>query len=491
MIFEFLAGIFISGLAIYFFFSIKYLDSINKWILDTSKFIYYSGHPLLDDDEIYDLITNRFKKVFTSLVRVIFKTILFLSIIVLLIAVSVYVIAKINGNGIPNFDSVNSLVSFIFPKFLIRYPFLIGSLIPVLFISFFKKNKNIKNDVYSPIDKFLHYVFLGNKNISKFLFNLEIRFHRKQLLNIEPSQNLYVSGLARAGTTVLMQYLGQLDDFKSLSYKNLPFLFLPKTGLKLISNKKNEETERTHKDGITHGINTYEALEEPFWRNYIGSTFIFKDIIQKHSIKKDFFEKYNIFRQLISDNKIFLAKNNNHLLRATSLHKLDKSIGNKTITIIPFRNPLQQAKSLLNQHLILSELQREDEFTLDYMDFLSHHEFGLHSKVPVLNEKKTPSINYNKNSIEYWLEIWYFFYSEVYKQFNQSDGFYFFSYESFVKDPKNSLKRILDLMNIKNNKLNSIVIKEYVPKVSKESKKIESKYSELYKKLQIKAINNT
>ncbi len=73
-----------------------------------------------------------------------------------------------------------------------------------------------------------------------------------------------------------MQYLGQLPEFVSLSYLNMPFIFMPRTGPKTMSKDRGHEKERSHKDGMTHSLSTYEALEEPFWLHFVGADFVAK-----------------------------------------------------------------------------------------------------------------------------------------------------------------------------------------------------------------------
>lgn len=489
MILEVFSGIFVSIVAIISFLLIQYIESVNRWILITSKFIYFSGHPLLNEDQIYDQITKIFKLVFVSLTIVIFKTILFLIIILASIAFFSFLVLIIRGISLSSLNSTEFL-SFLFPNYLFKFSFILGTLLPMFLIPIIIKDKKKEKVTYSSIDQFLHYVFLGNKNIAKFLFSIELYFNKKILKRKDSYQSVYISGLARAGTTVLMQYLGQLTEFKSLSYKNLPFLFLPKTGLHLISKKKNQKIERFHKDGIKHGINSYEALEEPFWRNYIGHKYILDKNIIKHSISPELFDKYISFRKLVTGNKIYLAKNNNHLLRAESLHQLDKVNGNKTITIIPFRNPYEQAKSLLKQHLLLSELQKDDEFILNYMDFLVHHEFGIHTKIPILNIKKISTISDTKDTFDHWLEVWYLYYNEILKQFSNKENFYFFCYNTFVENPYNSLASIVKVLDLPINRMDSISIKEFKSKNVFEANTIKNKYLEIYNKLNSIAINN-
>ena len=73
--------------------------------------------------------------------------------------------------------------------------------------------------------------------------------------------------------------------------------------------------------------------------------------------------------------------------------------------IIPFRNPIQHAYSLLNQHKRFCILQKKNKFILEYMNLLGHYEFGLEHK------SWNKSTNYNNfDDLNYWLEQWYIFF---------------------------------------------------------------------------------
>ncbi|MCA0931074.1 hypothetical protein LCM02_01345 [Lutimonas saemankumensis] len=487
MIVEFILGVSVS---LGFFVILKLsgiTDSINSWILSTSKFVYFSGHPLMDDDEIFSRIKNQFKGVFIGIVVVLAKIfILIASIIILVIIASVIEMAFTTGK-LPNFK-IENLGDYIRAKFIFEIPFLIGTISPLVFMSIFRKKIVKKNNVYSPIDKFLHYVFLGNKNVALFLLKLEFGINKRLLNTNLNNKNVYVSGLARAGTTVLMQYLGQLDDFKSLSYQNLPFLFLPKSGTTFVSGNNTKTVERYHKDGVGHNIRSYEALEEPFWRNYIGQDYITDTFLNQHNIPENVYDKYNKFRKLVSKEKIYLAKNNNHLLRAESLRLLDLKNGNQTITIIPFRNPLEQSASLLKQHKFLSRMQSDDDFVLDYMNFLVHHEFGLNAKPFKFDHNL--EIQYSQNKIEYWMELWFHFYDNIYTKFSsKKEEYLFFCYESFVEFPAESLNILFDSLDLPKGSADKVSVRKYDMKSNSGNKVYNLKFSELYLKLKKESIN--
>lgn len=55
-------------------------------------------------------------------------------------------------------------------------------------------------------------------------------------------------------------------------------------------------------------------------------------------------------------------------------------------------------------------MQEDDDFVLEYMNWLGHHEFGLNQKAFQFGEE-TPQFSENKASLDYWLQIWINYYS--------------------------------------------------------------------------------
>lgn len=319
---------------------------------------------------------------------------------------------------------------------------------------------------------------------------VRVHYDRKELL--PPLQHVYIAGLARSGSTSLMQYLGQLPEFVSLSYRNMPFVFLPRTGPKLISRKTDKEKERSHKDGMLHSLSTYEALEEPFWLHFAGPDFVQEERLIQHDVAEDIHAEYQKFRSMVAGGKTYLMKNNNHLLRAKSLHRLDAGNGLTTRTVIPFREPYAQAKSLLEQHNILSKLQKEDDFALDYMDLLVHHEFGLHSKTLLLGESDDESLTAaDPSRLEYWLRVWHVFYRDAFDLYAGEPDFCFFCYEKYLANPCGSLLSLCPFLDIDAKQFEAIEVKEWRRTRSEQGEStVLSDSRQLYDKLVKVAINH-
>ena len=278
---------------------------------------------------------------------------------------------------------------------------------------------------YSNIQKFLHDFVLSKKFINKSLFEIEkmIYLKNKDIIN---QSHVFITGLPRSGTTVLLNFLFSLDEYASLTYKNMPFILSPNLS-KLFNRKDIKKKKRLHGDGIDFDNNSPEALDEVFFDN--NEEFVKNELI-------------NYIRLILSNNKNkYLSKNNLNYKRID----LIQSLLPRSIFLIPIREPLHHANSLLNQHLRFTQLQKEDDFIRRYMNYLRHNEFGLNHK-PWNNP-----IQFNDlNNINYWLEQWNLFYELIYKKLKSYTNCCFIIYEE-LNNP-NYVEKILNKINFKKNK---------------------------------------
>jgi len=136
----------------------------------------------------------------------------------------------------------------------------------------------------------------------------------------------------------------------------------------------------------------------------------------------------------------YLSKNNNNILRIPSILN---SFPNALI-IIPFRDPVQQANSLLLQHRRFHEKQKEDSFVRHYMNWLVHHEFGGNHK-PFCFPNESSQFK-DLDDINYWLELW----NNTYKWLSQyrMKPVVFLSYEQFTKDPETTWAKLTERADI-------------------------------------------
>lgn len=377
------------------------------------------------------------KRILTSL----FKTIIAFAFITLVTLLPLYLYSLVVDE---KFDSLD------FSSLWFILCLSIGSIIPFLL----KKKKS--NDNYSEASKLLHKLILNNYNLSKLLFSFDKKFKKGEKIN-NNTEFVIVTGLARAGTTSLTDQLFKAGKFSSLDYSNMPFLLAPNLWKKLYNPKEANLKERKHGDKMMFGLNTIEALEEYFFKVFLNDSFIGESILTKHEISEEIYQKYLEYQSLIrKDNThLYLSKNNNLILRYPSLRSLNKDFK----AIFLFRNPIDHAYSLLNQHLRFREFQHEDDFIETYMDWLGHHEFGFNQKVFSFSEEPI-NIQLDRDKLDYWLSVWLNYYE--YLLTLDSSEFILLDYEDYLLYPEKvlgylqkDLKMEFDLSNIKpfnNNK---------------------------------------
>ena len=111
--------------------------------------------------------------------------------------------------------------------------------------------------------RLLHRLALGSKAIAQTFFDLETFFNRSFPDSIY-EKHAFVAGLARSGTTVLMRTLHASGRFRSLTYRDMPFVLMPNLWKKISYQSKTytPEKERAHGDGILVDFDSPEAFEE-------------------------------------------------------------------------------------------------------------------------------------------------------------------------------------------------------------------------------------
>ncbi len=281
---------------------------------------------------------------------------------------------------------------------------------------------------YSWFKQKLHYLALSSQFMREAMFDVE-----SSIISINRTNENYVfiSGLARSGTTILLNAIYESDEFSSLSYEDMPFILAPNLWSKLSLNKEEVDlVERAHGDGIKISIESPEAFEEVFWMTF-----------NEHH--EDVQEKFKTYLQLINkkyQKERYLGKNNQNIRR---LELISNTFPDSKI-LVPFRNPIQHAYSLLLQHERFIEGSKQDKFISNYMKWIGHLEFGP-NYIPIHN--KNLSFD-NYLDINHWLEQWVLTYQNCYDSLKNKDNIYFICYERLCSS-KEYWRDILHLLDIK------------------------------------------
>lgn len=297
---------------------------------------------------------------------------------------------------------------------------------------------------YNALERFIHRIALDHSNV------LELTFDLEKLVNSDVKMRddaVYVTGLSRAGTTTMLNGLYGSGIFASATYLDMPFVLAPNlwAAITRFTNKLPISMERKHGDDVSIGYDSPEAFEEVFWRLRLASLFVKADHLSEHKISYQDIEALQIYQSLVCrryKKQRYLCKNNNHIFRFDIILRLCPS----SKFLIMFRNPLEQAESLLRQHRRFTNL---DPFSKKYMYWLSHHEFGdTHLPYSFAQEPKQYT---NKNSIYYWLEIWVDVYTRVLERyiFSKNTGALLVNYDRLCNSP-DYWKSICSSLNLHN-----------------------------------------
>lgn len=259
--------------------------------------------------------------------------------------------------------------------------------------------------MYSRADRILHHIALGFRPVLEATFDIERASHRPALNGIEAKAPVFVCGLARAGTTVLMRAIHASGDFASLSYRDMPFPLAPNSWARLGRSlaRHVERRERGHGDGLTHDLDSPEAIEEVFWRVREGEHYLTREALFPEPVAPGTIAAFRDYVRLVllrHGGARYLSKNNNNVLRPGALVEAFPD----AILLHPFRDPLQQAISLRTQHVRACALAAEDPFRRRYMSWLGHHEFGADQRP--FGFDGAPGPGESRARIDYWLKCW-------------------------------------------------------------------------------------
>ena len=299
---------------------------------------------------------------------------------------------------------------------------------------------------YGFLDKLLHRLALQSASVAELSFDLDQRMVKTDPEKIRNQRHVFVSGLARAGTTVLMRRFHDTGLYRSLTYRDMPFVLAPNLWQLLTTLSKNEieNVERAHGDKLLVNADSPESLDEVFWRIFTGNQYIKSKQLIPYQPSAEMIEKYvglvnAILSAQTSRCNRYLSKNNNNILRLGAIHQAFPN----ALILIPFREPLQHAYSLLRQHTRFSQLQEKSGFTLSYMTWLCHHEFGIDHR-PILPGRSSPP-GHPTNTLNYWLQLWCNTYSWL--EISKPECALFVCYEDLCtrEEEWNSLAELADI----------------------------------------------
>jgi hypothetical protein len=314
------------------------------------------------------------------------------------------------------------------------------------------------SDDYSLIDRGLHYLAFCHPAIQKALCEIENDLYGKRFRDISSDNEVFVTGMPRSGTTLLLELLYNTREFSTYTYRNMPFILSPVvwSGISGYFQKKSILKERSHGDGMQVSYDSPEAFEEVIWLAYLQDEIVRPDFLLplgpgkctpafvrtlKDSIRKLLY----LGRQArgCSADLRYLSKNNANVSRIDTLSEL---FPNSTI-VVPFRHPLAHTGSLIKQHDRFLKEQSTDPFSMRYMKWLGHYEFGKIFK-PInfddwLGETGAP---YDVN-VDFWMEYWSRTYQYVLD--NKTSNVFFIDFDKLLGSGEQVLASLAECIGLR------------------------------------------
>jgi hypothetical protein len=201
------------------------------------------------------------------------------------------------------------------------------------------------------------------------------------LADVSVRQPIYIAGLARAGSTILLELLASIEGVITHRYRDFPPVFIPYWWNRFVDRAQTRTlppTERPHGDRIRITPESPEAMEEPLWMAFFPSS---HDPAVSHSLgDRDDHPEFERFYSdhirkllLVRGGTRYASKGNYNLTRLEYLLRVfpDARI------VIPIRGPVSHIASMRRQHERFSKACEGNPRGLAHLRQTGHFEFGL------------------------------------------------------------------------------------------------------------------
>ncbi|HEX5078710.1 MAG TPA: sulfotransferase [Geminicoccaceae bacterium] len=232
---------------------------------------------------------------------------------------------------------------------------------------------------------------------------------------------IYVTGLARSGSTILLELLAAHPEVATHQYRDFPLIPIPlwwNWFLERASRAEIPPVERAHKDRIAVTPESPEAMEEVLWMTFFPDC---HDAARsnllgaQHSAPgfeafyRDHIRKLLLLRQ----GRRYVAKGNYNVSRLGYLRTLFPD----ACFVVPVRDPVGHIASLMKQHRLFCAEETRDSRILDHMRRSGHFEFGLDRRPinfgDLATVRRIETLWQEGREVEGWAHYWASVYGHV------------------------------------------------------------------------------
>ncbi|MGB1128934.1 MAG: sulfotransferase [Haloferula sp.] len=380
----------------------------------------------------------------------------------------------------------------------VSMPVLIGGSLLTLLALFSGKKGECNESSYSGLDRCVHRIAFHTVPAQIAIADGEDAMFRKRLEQVSTDRPVFITGLPRAGTTLVLECCAGLQDMASHCYRDMPYVLTPCLWDQLSQpfRKNLEKRQRAHGDGMEIDLDSPEALEEaiwmPFWKEQYQADRIQTWPVKEHSEFKEFFQHH--MRKIVwlrsqagTARSRYLSKNNLNIARIPWLRQHFPD----SIILVPFRDPLQHVGSLLHQHQRFQQMHKEDKFSRDYMKAIGHFDFGENLKPVDFDGWLAQREERDATQPAFWLDYWIATYEHLLATY-EAQNIAFIDFETLCKDPERSLVKLSEVIETQHpDQLQELASGIRIPKQRdlESSLTSESQAYDLHNRLRAVAIN--
>jgi hypothetical protein len=191
---------------------------------------------------------------------------------------------------------------------------------------------------------------------------------------------VFVTGLARSGTTMVLTLLAQADGVATHRYRDFPFLCVPLAWNWLqdrLGGDGEQAVERPHRDRIRITKESPDAFEEPIWQEFFpwvhdAARCHVMGAATSHPEFEAFFASHLRKILWLRGGRRYVSKGNYNLARIEYLARLFPTAR----FVVPVRAPLAHVGSLVEQHALFCRYAQGDARVPRYLAAAGHYEFG-------------------------------------------------------------------------------------------------------------------
>jgi len=212
------------------------------------------------------------------------------------------------------------------------------------------------------------------------LGNLETRLLRDRMPDLVIDRPIYIAGLARSGSTVLLELLARHPDVVTHRYRDFPMIHVPWAWNRFVDSAAKPAApprQRAHGDGIEVTAESPEAFEEVIWASFFRRAHdpSIANVLEGEPRDPEFdrFYRDHLAKLLwLRGGSRYLAKGNYNVTRLGYLLRLFPDAR----FVIPIRDPVWHVASLMRQHELFLQVGSAFPRVRRHMRRAGHFEFG-------------------------------------------------------------------------------------------------------------------